>query len=555
MADDQPPPPAPPPPIVVVVEATGDDVATDLLPPVAPAGGPAQPLGRAASLPRGLRGRSVRSATPQRPRSPTPLMLHQERTNSPVTWRSITPFLDREPRERTPFELGPNILLQLASYHAIFDMAAVIDISEPTQRPAILSEHSVLDQAAIMDISHVEYVYIEDDDLVDEEGVRVAAPPPPPPPKPAAPVWTGPPPVPSKDAFVGATPQFVVPKPKPPPPPPPPIVIPLVVEPEMPELIDEIPPPPPTPMILTPEPEPLPPPPPAVPEEPVVKKKKMKMVLMTKRQLQQKRQMKERLRKQKLAAEEKARKEEEARLAEEKRIADEEEERRLQEEEEEEERLRLEQEAEEAEALALAEAMAAEAARLALLPEPEPEPVVIDPNRDSSPETFAVPARDLGKWQKLSAQQQQKGVVRGRSDPAVPEQLTEHQRDMEWQRLREQKRLPRISVHLKDVSAQQYENVKLSCAASGPNLVIKWYRDGEQIERDTKFKMTVSEGLISLEIVRAVPNDTGRYRCRLVNDNGEAVSSANVTVKPKLKAKPVPPIVTVVRGKELSELC
>lgn len=546
MADEQPPP-------AVVVEPPPSSVADPLLPAVvdAPPSADTDPLDVTTALlpPGGLqKGRSpsqrksrARSSTPLRPRSQTPLMRHQEKSNTPIAWRSITPYLDREEHEKTPFELGTNILLQLASYHAIFDMAAVIDISQPVQRPAsaIISEHSVLDRAAIMDISYVEYVYIEDDDLL-EDGSR-APPAPAPSPVPASIVAPKPAPVPSPGAFVGAVPIFVVP-----PPPPPVVVKPVIVEPirviAEPLQVLEAPPPPPTPVNPTPE---------AVLEAPVEEapvKKKRKMVRMTKKRRAMLRAKKEKLRKKKLAEAEAARKAEEIRKAEEARIAAEEEERRLQEEEEEEERLRLEAEAE-AEALALAEAEAAEEeADGEGEGEAEEDIVIDDTERDSSPERFIDPDKDLGKWKKLSTKQLQKGVVRGRYDQSRPEKLTEHQRDMEWQRKREAKRLPRICVHLKDVAVQQGQNIKLSCSVTGPNLVIKWYRDGEQIERDTKYKMQVSDGIISLEIVRAVPNDTGRYRCRLVNDNGEAVSSANVTVTSRLKKKPVPPMFTVVRG-------
>lgn len=124
-------------------------------------------------VPHSLHGRSL---TPRRVRSLTPLQRHvREKSGTPVSaasFRSITPFLKRVDKECTPFELGPNILLQLASYQAIFDKALVMDISGVEEPPAkyILSEQSVFDKAAIMDISNVEYVYIEED-VPEEEAV------------------------------------------------------------------------------------------------------------------------------------------------------------------------------------------------------------------------------------------------------------------------------------------------------------------------------------------------------------------------------------------------
>lgn len=105
----------------------------------------------------GLRGRSQ---TPVRGRSMTPLMRFREKSATPMdpaTWRSITPFIQREEIEKTPFEIGSNIILQLASYKAIIDKACVMDISAEEEPPAkyIISEHSVIDRAAVMDISNV----------------------------------------------------------------------------------------------------------------------------------------------------------------------------------------------------------------------------------------------------------------------------------------------------------------------------------------------------------------------------------------------------------------
>lgn len=114
-----------------------------------------------------------RSQTPIRGRSMTPYQLFRDKSETPSAWRSITPFLSREEKEKTPFEIGPNILQQLASYQAIIDRALVMDISlEPEeQKPAkfILSEHSVIDRAAVMDLSNVEIIYVEDDDFEDSD--------------------------------------------------------------------------------------------------------------------------------------------------------------------------------------------------------------------------------------------------------------------------------------------------------------------------------------------------------------------------------------------------
>lgn len=115
-----------------------------------------------------------RSQTPVRGREVTPLQLFREKSCTPSAWRSITPFISREEREKTPFEIGANIIQQLQSYQAIIDKALVMDISLEEEHPAkmILSEHSVIDRAAVMDLSNVEIIYVEDDDMESESDYR-----------------------------------------------------------------------------------------------------------------------------------------------------------------------------------------------------------------------------------------------------------------------------------------------------------------------------------------------------------------------------------------------
>lgn len=119
-----------------------------------------------------FRGRSM---TPVRGgRSMTPLAAYRcirDKSETPSVWRSITPFLSRDDKEKTPFEIGANILQQLASYKAIIDKALVMDISLDEERPAkyILSDQSVIDKAAVLDLGNVEILYVEDDEIEESD--------------------------------------------------------------------------------------------------------------------------------------------------------------------------------------------------------------------------------------------------------------------------------------------------------------------------------------------------------------------------------------------------
>lgn len=126
--------------------------------------------------------------------------------------------------------------------------------------------------------------------------------------------------------------------------------------------------------------------------------------------------------------------------------------------------------------------------------------------------------------------------------------MTERERDLEFQKAREAARLPRIHAHLKDIATEEGHNVRLTCTVTGPELVIKWLKDGEPIEKSPKYRVLINEGILSLEIVRALSSDSGEYTCTLKNSNGEAATSAIVTIYDIIKDDPTPPTITAVRG-------
>lgn len=126
--------------------------------------------------------------------------------------------------------------------------------------------------------------------------------------------------------------------------------------------------------------------------------------------------------------------------------------------------------------------------------------------------------------------------------------MSERERDREWRKAREAARRPRIHVHLKDVATEEGHNVKLMTNISGPELNIRWLKNGEPIERGPKYRISMNEGIVGLEIMRAVPNDSGEYSCSVRNNNGDAVTSAIVTIYDVIKDDPTPPTFTSARG-------
>lgn len=492
------------------------------------AGGPGLP-----PIEKKKKGGRGRSATPLRGRSVTPLMRHREKSCTPgaggASWRSITPFLQREDKEKTPFEIGPNILLQLASCQAIFDKALVMDVSECEESRAkyLTCDNAFVDKAFIMDISNVEYIYIEDDDLE---------------PTPAA--------APLKSAAKWAAPKPPVPKSA---------VAPSVAFAAAPKITTT------TPAGATSGSEQTGASTDAVTtdtegKDGTVVKKKRKMKKRKKRAEGEEPKKKKMTKAQILAAKREAEKKAKAEAkalaaklaaeAEAKRKA--EEAARKKAEEEEAERRRIQEEEEAAAAAALAEEeeeVVEEEQDHENSSSRSPTPTGSESEedmREPSPDNFVRPSLDHGQWDKLTEEEQ--SALRAAYDERVQAKYDYKMRYRDFQRRREEARNPHVAVHLRDTAVPEGKNAKLTCNVTGPGLVVKWLRDGHVIERSPKYRTMFTEGMVCLEIINPLPSDSGEYSCRVSNENGDAGTSCILTVYDVVKHKPSPPVFSVVRG-------
>lgn len=168
---------------------------------------------------------------------------------------------------------------------------------------------------------------------------------------------------------------------------------------------------------------------------------------------------------------------------------------------------------------------------------------------ESSVENFVRPDNDYGEWDKYDDQQ---GVIRSKYERKKHKKMSERERDIEWQKAREAARYPRIHAHLKDCAIEEGHSIKLTCTVSGPELNIKWLKDGHPLEKSPKYRVLVNEGIVSLEILRTLPSDSGEYTCSLTNSNGDASTSAIVTIFDVIKDDPTPPTFTLARGIQCS---
>ncbi|KAM3969006.1 uncharacterized protein ACR2FA_003089 isoform 2-T2 [Aphomia sociella] len=110
---------------------------------------------------------------------------------------------------------------------------------------------------------------------------------------------------------------------------------------------------------------------------------------------------------------------------------------------------------------------------------------------------------------------------------------------------RDIKRKPVFSTHLTDRTAVEGSRVKLMCSVlSLSDPVITWYRNGVIIDNKLKYRTKFVDGLITLEVLNAIPSDSAEYNCTVENENGSVSTSANLKVYPSFKASPIPPTFT-----------
>uniref|UniRef100_A0A7I4YU80 Ig-like domain-containing protein n=1 Tax=Haemonchus contortus TaxID=6289 RepID=A0A7I4YU80_HAECO len=65
-----------------------------------------------------------------------------------------------------------------------------------------------------------------------------------------------------------------------------------------------------------------------------------------------------------------------------------------------------------------------------------------------------------------------------------------------------------------------------------PNLKVEWLRDGKPIFHSNRYRMIHDFGFAVLDIIHLLGHDTGEYTCRIVNEAGDAVTSAPIKVAP-----------------------
>ncbi|XP_030387654.1 titin homolog isoform X3 [Scaptodrosophila lebanonensis] len=532
--------------------------------------------------PGSLRGRS---ATPIRGRSQTPFTIYMTRRSAtPSTWRSITPFLKREEKEKTPFELGRDIKSQTTCNIAVFDRALIMDISEPEeiQKPVryITSDLSVIDRAAVMDVSNVEVIYVveeyeevEEEEIIEEVKPKKKEKKPRKPRTPRKSIDKDMSPSeaedmgdygaddreesvdldddePVKKGKKKAPPKKKEKKEKSPSPK---LTLKLEIgggqkaSKKMFEQQDQ-----------KPAAGPKPPP------------KKSKMVL----------QMEEQAKAAAKAAEEQANR------AKPKGETFEERQKRLQAEKEEQERLEAEQRAQEEAEEEEEEPSAPEEGEEGEdgggeggegedyneeeageygdgdeerrdedgEGEGEEEDEVTElaakkekrRGSDSSDDFVRPDPHEEERWQRIAAVEGEEFMLQMRKY-SIAKRRSEKERDADWQRRREQARLPHFINFLSDRTAEAGQSVRLACAVDGPEISAKWFKDRKQLERDGTHRIMNNNNILVLEVLNTTILDSGEYSCVIANMNDEVTSSCIVTIYEVFKDEPKPPSIQYIK--------
>lgn len=82
------------------------------------------------------------------------------------------------------------------------------------------------------------------------------------------------------------------------------------------------------------------------------------------------------------------------------------------------------------------------------------------------------------------------------------------------------------------MTARQGSQVRLDVRVTGiPTPVVKFYRDGAEIQSSADFQILHEGDLYSLIIAEAYPEDSGTYSVNATNNVGRATSTAELLIQ------------------------
>ncbi|KAJ7345581.1 hypothetical protein JRQ81_001531 [Phrynocephalus forsythii] len=113
---------------------------------------------------------------------------------------------------------------------------------------------------------------------------------------------------------------------------------------------------------------------------------------------------------------------------------------------------------------------------------------------------------------------------------------------------------PNFSQRLQSTTARQGSQVRLDVRVTGiPTPVVKFYRDGAEIQSSPDFQILHEGDLYSLIIAEAYPEDSGTYSVNATNSVGRATSTAELLIQGEEEAVPAKKTKTIVSTAQITQ--
>jgi len=114
-----------------------------------------------------------------------------------------------------------------------------------------------------------------------------------------------------------------------------------------------------------------------------------------------------------------------------------------------------------------------------------------------------------------------------------PEPLPIRKRELNTYKLYKEEKecAPNFTFHLRPRVMQEGATCKLLCCCTGnPHPAIQWTKAGKPLEA-SKFPITHTDGVITIEIINCQPSDSGKYKCIATNSLGTDSTDCVVIVE------------------------
>ncbi|CAD5224123.1 unnamed protein product [Bursaphelenchus okinawaensis] len=92
-------------------------------------------------------------------------------------------------------------------------------------------------------------------------------------------------------------------------------------------------------------------------------------------------------------------------------------------------------------------------------------------------------------------------------------------------------RAPEFKTQLLNIGVEEGDFCRFETQVAplnDPYLKIEWYRDGKPVNIGNRFRNNLEFGYVSLDLLYALPDDTGEYTCVATNQFGQAVATAKL---------------------------